>query len=81
VKAYENSLPYDGIISIMGQAIPPECTVNLLELGKETWKFKYMDDQLANEGHQCQSDQQKQIMLNMKGKLPGKSNDGKRNKT
>jgi hypothetical protein len=39
-KAYEKSLPEDEIISIMGRAIPPEWTVNLLALGKEPWRFK-----------------------------------------
>jgi hypothetical protein len=34
-KAYGKSLPEDEIISIMGRAIPPEWTVNLLALGKE----------------------------------------------
>jgi hypothetical protein len=33
-KAYGNSLPEDEIRSIMGLAIPPEWTVNLLALGK-----------------------------------------------
>jgi hypothetical protein len=33
-KAYGKSLPDDIIRSIMGQAIPPEWTVNLLGLGK-----------------------------------------------
>jgi hypothetical protein len=34
IKAYGNSLPEDEIRSIMGRAIPPEWTVNLLALGK-----------------------------------------------
>jgi hypothetical protein len=34
IKAYGKSLPEDEIRSIMGQAIPPEWTVNLLALGK-----------------------------------------------
>jgi hypothetical protein len=34
IKAYGKSLPEDEIRSIMGRAIPPECTVNLLALGK-----------------------------------------------
>jgi hypothetical protein len=33
-KAYGKSLPEDEIRSIMGRAISPECTVNLLALGK-----------------------------------------------
>jgi hypothetical protein len=33
-KAYGNSLPEDEIRSIMGRAIPPEWTLNLLALGK-----------------------------------------------
>jgi hypothetical protein len=45
-KAYGKSLPEDGIISIMGRAIPPEWTVNLLPLGKEPWRFKDLEDQL-----------------------------------
>jgi hypothetical protein len=36
-KAYGKSLPDDEIRSIMGRAIPPEWTVNLLALGKEPW--------------------------------------------
>jgi hypothetical protein len=44
VKAYGKSLPDDEIRSIMGRAIPPEWTVNLLALGKEPWKFKYLND-------------------------------------
>jgi hypothetical protein len=35
IKAYGKSLPEDEIRSMMGRAIPPEWTVNLLELGKE----------------------------------------------
>jgi hypothetical protein len=35
IKAYGKSLPEDEIRSIMGRAIPPEWTVNLLALGKE----------------------------------------------
>jgi hypothetical protein len=34
IKVYGKSLPEDEIRSIMGRAIPPECTVNLLALGK-----------------------------------------------
>jgi hypothetical protein len=57
--AYGKSLPDDEIRSIMGRAIPPECTVNLLSMGKEPWKFKDVDDQLNTYRQQCQSDQQK----------------------
>jgi hypothetical protein len=45
-KAYGKGLPEDELRSIMGQAIPPEWTVNLLSLAKEPWKFKYLEDQL-----------------------------------
>jgi hypothetical protein len=45
-KAYGKSLSYYEIISIMGRAIPPEWTVNLLALGNEPWRFKYLEDQL-----------------------------------
>jgi hypothetical protein len=34
IKAYVKSLPEDEIRSIMGRAIPPEWTVNLLDLEK-----------------------------------------------
>jgi hypothetical protein len=77
-KAHGNSLPDDEIRSIMGQAIPPKWTVNLLALGKEPWRFKYLDDQLNMYRQQWKADQQKQIIANMAGKIPGKSNDGKR---
>jgi hypothetical protein len=39
-KAYGKSFPEDEIRPIMGRAIPPEWTVNLLALGKEPWRFK-----------------------------------------
>jgi hypothetical protein len=45
-KAYGKSFPEDEIRSIMGRAIPPEWTVNLLSLGKEPWRFKDLYDQL-----------------------------------
>jgi hypothetical protein len=45
-KAYGNSFPEGEIISIMGRAIPPEWTVNLLALGKEPLWFKYLEDQM-----------------------------------
>jgi hypothetical protein len=77
-KAYGKSLPEDEIRSIMGLAIPPEWTVNLLSLGKEPWKFRYLDDQLNVYRQQWQANQQKQIISQMDGKHPNKSNDGKR---
>jgi hypothetical protein len=46
IKAYGKSLPEDEIRSIVGQAIPPEWTVNLLALGKEPWRFKDLEEQL-----------------------------------
>jgi hypothetical protein len=45
-KAYGKSLPEDEIRSIMGRAIPPEWTVNLLALVKEPWRFKDLEYQL-----------------------------------
>jgi hypothetical protein len=45
--AYGQSLPDDEIRSIMGRAVPPEWTVNMLSMGKEPWKFKDLDDQLS----------------------------------
>jgi hypothetical protein len=45
-KAYGKSLPEDELRSIVGRAIPPEWTVNLLSLGKEPWKFRDLEDQL-----------------------------------
>jgi hypothetical protein len=77
-KAYEKSLPEDEIISIMGRAIPPEWTVNLLALGKEPWRFKDLEDQLHMYRQQWQEDQQKNIIAQMAGKIPNKFNDGKR---
>jgi hypothetical protein len=74
-KAYGNSLPEDEIRSIMGRSIPPEWTVNLLALGKEPWRFKDLEDQLNMYCQQWQVDQQKQIIA---GKMPGKTNEGKR---
>jgi hypothetical protein len=67
----------------MGRSIPPEWTVNLLALGKEPWKFRYVNDQLATYHQQWKSDQQNQIMINMAGKFTinssdSKSSDGKR---
>jgi hypothetical protein len=68
--AYLQSLPDDEIRSIMGRAIPPEWTVDLLSMGKEPWKFKDVDDQLSTYRQKWQADQQKQIMLKMAGKTP-----------
>jgi hypothetical protein len=56
IKAYGKSLPEDEIRSIMGQAIPPEWTVNLLALGKEPWRFKDLEDQLNMYLQQWQAD-------------------------
>jgi hypothetical protein len=61
LKACGKALPDDEIISIMERAIPPEWTVNLLALGKESWKFRDLNDQLATYRHQWQSDQQKKL--------------------
>jgi hypothetical protein len=77
-KAYGKSLPEDEIRSIMGREIPPEWTVNLLALGKEPWRFKDLEDQLNMYRQQWQADQQKYIIDQMAGKIPNKSNDGKR---
>jgi hypothetical protein len=77
-KAYGKSLPEDEIRSIMGRAIPPEWTVNLLVLGKEPWRFKDLEDQLNMYRQQWQADQQKQIIAKMAGKMPDKTNEGKR---
>jgi hypothetical protein len=58
-KAYGKSLPEDEIRSIMGRAIPPEWTVNLVALGKEPWRFNDLEDQLNMYHQQWQADQQK----------------------
>jgi hypothetical protein len=71
-------LPEDEIRSIMGRAIPPEWTVNLLELEKEPWRFNELDDQLNVYRQQWQADQQKKIIAQMAGKNLNKSNEGKR---
>jgi hypothetical protein len=47
MKAYGKALPNDEIKSIMRIAIPPEWTVNVLALGKEPWKFRDFNDQVA----------------------------------
>jgi hypothetical protein len=78
IKGYGNSVPEDEIRSIMGRAIPPEWTVNLLALGKEPWRFKDLEDQLNMYRQQWKVDQQKQIIAKMAGKMPGKTNEGKR---
>jgi hypothetical protein len=56
-KAYGKSLPEDELRSIMGRAIPPEWTGNMLSLGKEPWKFIYLEDQLNVYRKQWQADQ------------------------
>jgi hypothetical protein len=71
-KAYGKSFPEDKMRSIMGRAIPPEWTVNLLALGKEPWRFKDLEYQLNMYHQQWQADQQKQIIAKMAGKMPGK---------
>jgi hypothetical protein len=45
-KEYGKGLPEDKPRSIMGPAIPPEWMVNILSLGKETWKLRDLEDQL-----------------------------------
>jgi hypothetical protein len=57
IKAYGKSLPEEESRSIMGQAIPPEWTMNLLALGKEPWRFKDLEDQLNMYRQQWQADQ------------------------
>jgi hypothetical protein len=79
IKAYGKSLAEDEIRSIMGRAIPPEWTVNLLALGKERGRFKDLEDQLNIYRQQWQADQQKQSIAKMAGKMPGKKNEGKNN--
>jgi hypothetical protein len=71
-------LPDDEIRSIMGRAIPPEWTVNLLALGNYPCRFKDLEDQLNMYRQQWQADQQKQIIAKMAGKMPGKSKDGEK---
>jgi hypothetical protein len=78
IKAYGKSFPEDEIRSIMGRAIPPERTVIFLALGKEPWIFKDLDDQLNMYRQQWQADQQTQIIVKMAGKMPSKTNEGKR---
>jgi hypothetical protein len=71
-KSYGKLLSDEEIKSIMGQAIPPECTVNMLAIVKEPWHFEDVDDQLSMYRHQWQADQQKQIISKMAGKMAGK---------
>jgi hypothetical protein len=56
-------------------APPPEWTVNLLALGKEPLRFKDLEDQLNVYRQQWKADKQKQIIAQMAGKNPHKSND------
>jgi hypothetical protein len=58
-NAYRNALPYNEIRSIMGRAIPPEWSVNLLALGKDPCRFTHLDDPLSMYDQQWQADQQK----------------------
>jgi hypothetical protein len=51
-----------------------------LELGKEPSRFKDLDDQLNVYRQQWQADKQRQIIAQMAGKNPNKSNEGKRKK-
>jgi hypothetical protein len=78
IKAYGKPLQEDEIRSIMGRAIQPEWTVNLLALGKEHWRFKDLEDQLNMYCQQWQAYQKKQIIAKIAGKMPGKTNEGKR---
>jgi hypothetical protein len=45
-NAYGKSFPDDEIRTIMGRAIPPDVTVNLLALGKYPLRLKDLEDQL-----------------------------------
>jgi ribosomal protein L15 len=65
IKAYGKSLPEDEIRSIIGRAIPPELTVNLLALVKEPWIFKDLEDQLNMYRQQWQAYQQNKIIAKM----------------
>jgi hypothetical protein len=78
IMAYGQSLPDDEIRSIVGRAIPPEWTVHMLSMGKESWKFKDFDDQLNTYRQQWQADQQQKNMFQMAGKSPGRSSEGQR---
>jgi hypothetical protein len=70
--AYGKSLPDDEIRSIMGRAIPPEGTVNMLSMGKEPWKFKDLDDQLNTYCQQWQADQQQKKYVKDGRQVPRK---------
>jgi hypothetical protein len=50
----------------------------ILALGKEPWKFKDLNNQLASYRQQWKYDQQNQIRIKMAGKMTGKSGDSKR---
>jgi hypothetical protein len=76
-KACLKLFPEDEIRSVMGWAIPPEWTVNMLALGKEPWRFKDLEDQMNMYSQQWQADQQNKIIARMAGKMSGKTNDGK----
>jgi hypothetical protein len=78
IKVYGKSFSEDEIRAIMGREIPPEWTVNLSALGEEPWRFKDLEDQLNMYRQQWQADQQKQSIAKMAGKMPGKTNEGKR---
>jgi hypothetical protein len=78
--AYGKAFPDDEIRSIMGRAIPPEWSVNLLSMGKEPWTFKYLDDHLSTYRQKWQADPKKNNMLKMTGKSPGRSSEVKRKK-
>jgi hypothetical protein len=60
----------------MGRAIPPEWKVNLLALGKEPLRYNDFEDQLNMYRQLWQAYQQKQIIANMAGKMPGKTKEG-----
>jgi hypothetical protein len=54
--------------------------VNLLTLGKEPWRFKDLEDQMNMYRQQWQAYQQKQIIAKIAGKMPGKTNEGRKKK-
>jgi hypothetical protein len=54
--------------------------VNLLALEKEPWRFNDLEEQMNMYRKQWQADQQKQSIAKMAGKMPGKTNEGKRKK-
>jgi hypothetical protein len=51
---------------------------DFLAFGKEPWRFKDLEDQLNMYRQQWQAGQQKYIIAKMAGKMPSKSNEGKR---